>query len=350
MTLNILYSFNKVGFEARYWHAEISKIQDVDFKYFSFNHGSGLVPNDYITAQRLDDLYNSENPALMKLYSDVEAIILNQKINAILVDNLNPYHPEFLKKLNIYKIRRTTDGPSIAYDRDIPFYHAFDMIFYHCPAYSKDLNMAEKLDYCGVKDKYFWPLAAFDKMYDSRKSEEDIFSLNRSVNIAFVGGLYPSKMNLVASLKKRYGRDFRLHGLTGWKRNLYFNLKYKFPGWVSPLQFDEYVPLYEKTKIGINAHLGGKYLVGNYRMFDLPANGIMQISDGGEYLKEFFKVGEEIESYDSEDELIEKIDYYLKNDVAREKIARAGYRRVMRDYKIDNKLRDAAELIRSKVK
>ncbi len=40
----------------------------------------------------------------------------------------------------------------------------------------------------------------------------------------------------------------------------------------------------------------------------------MQISDGGEYLEEFFKVGVEIR-------------FYLKNDSAREKIARAGYER-----------------------
>jgi len=84
-------------------------------------------------------------------------------------------------------------------------------------------------------------------------------------------------------------------------------------------------------------------------MFDLPANGVMQISDGGEYLKEFFKVGEEIESYNSQDELIDKIEYYLKNDTAREKIAKAGYRRVIRDYTIGKQLKDAAALIKSKI-
>lgn len=346
--MNILYSFNKIGFEQEYWYEEIGKSRGEDFKYFPFNHGDGLDPNDYITAQKLDGLYTSEDPALMRLYSTVESIISKNKIHAILVDNLNPYHPEFLRKLHVYKIRRTTDGPSIAYDRDIPYYHAFDMIFYHCPAYSKDLNMSEKLDYCGVNDKHFWPLAAFEKMYDPLKSEKDLFAQDRGVDIAFVGGLYPSKMELIASVKKKFGSDFHLHGLTGWKRNLYFNVKYKFPGWISPLKFIDYVPLYQKTKIGINTHLGGKYLLGNYRLFDLPANGVMQISDGDEYLNEFFKVGEEIESYNSQDELIDKIEYYLKDDTAREKIARAGYRRVLKDYTIGKQLKDAAELIKFK--
>ena len=227
--MNILYSFNKLGFEEEYWFDEIGRSEGIDYKYFPFNHGIGLDKSDYITAQHLDRLYGSKDKALMELYSNIEAFILDKKIDVILVDNLNPYHPEFLKKLGIYKVRRTTDGPSIAYDRDIPYYHAFDMVFYHCPAYSADLDMPEKLDYCGVKDKYFWTLGAFKKMHDPSKSEKALFSLSRSVDIAFVGGLYPSKMPLVAAIKKRFGKDFRLHGLTGWKRNLYFNLT----GWMN---------------------------------------------------------------------------------------------------------------------
>ena len=40
-----------------------------------------------------------------------------------------------------------------------------------------------------------------------------------------------------------------------------------------------------------------------YRLFDLPANGVMQISDGGDYLEQFFSVGEEIVSYRGAEEL-----------------------------------------------
>ena len=34
------------------------------------------------------------------------------------------------------------------------------------------------------------------------------------------------------------------------------------------------------AKIGFNVHNRGDYTVGNYRMFELPANGAMQIMSG----------------------------------------------------------------------
>jgi len=105
--------------------------------------------------------------------------------------------------------------------------------------------------------------------------------------------------------------------------------------------------LYQRTKIGINVHNRGKYTVGGYRLFELPANGVMQISDGGEYLNDFFKVGVEIETYESAEELIEKVQYYLSHDKAREKIARAGFQRVMANHRLAHRLHQAAELIDS---
>ena len=68
--MNILYSFNKLGFEEGYWHDEIGRSQGVDFKYLPFNHGSDLEVKDYITAQHLDRLYSSKNPILIFVFED----------------------------------------------------------------------------------------------------------------------------------------------------------------------------------------------------------------------------------------------------------------------------------------
>ncbi len=74
---------------------------------------------------------------------------------------------------------------------------------------------------------------------------------------------------------------------------------------------------------------------GNTRLYELPANGVMQICDrgAGNATAELFEEDKEIILYDTMDEAIDKIKYYLKNDKAREKIALAGYERVMKDYK-----------------
>jgi spore maturation protein CgeB len=137
-----------------------------------------------------------------------------------------------------------------------------------------------------------------------------------------------------------------LYGLAGLKKNIYFNLKYKFPGWVRPAAFNQYVPLYQRAKIGINIHNRGKYTVGNFRMFDLPANGVMQISDGNQYLNEFFKVGEEIIDYVKLDDLLDKIRYYLEHENERKRIAINGYRRVMKVHRMNKRMLQAGELIK----
>jgi spore maturation protein CgeB len=344
MNKKVLYSFSKTGFELDYWNRELD-YKDSNITIIPFNHGKYIDASCCLRAQKLDDFFYKRDKYLFRLYESLKVAIEKNNIDCLIVDNANPYHPEFLYTLDVHKILRTSDGPLAAYDRDIPYYHAFDTILYHSPAFSAEIDMKEKLSYCGVKDKYLWPMCSFEKLR-SKKSKKELFSFHRDVDVAFVGALFPNKMPLLASVKKEFGKNFRLHGLASWKKNLYFNVMYNFPGVVKSINFNDYIPLYERVKIGINIHNRGKYTVGGYRLFDLPANGIMQISDGSEYLEEFFKVGVEIESYESSEELIDKINFYLKNVSAREKIAKAGFDRVMKDHTIKSRLHKLAKYIK----
>jgi spore maturation protein CgeB len=81
-------------------------------------------------------------------------------------------------------------------------------------------------------------------------------------------------------------------------------------------------------------------------LFDLPGNGVMQISDGGEYLASFFRVGDEIIGYRTADELVDLIRFYLSHDDERRRIARNAHRRVIKDHRIGHRLHQAADLIR----
>jgi spore maturation protein CgeB len=344
--INIIYSFNKKGFEADYWSREISGASTERYRFIPFNHDPYLDVSLYLRAQLLDNLYFARHPRLLRMYADLQELIKKQHADALIVDNCFPYHPEFLRNLGIYKVLRASDGPIMAYDRDFAYLHAYDHVLYHSSAYSRDMGMQEKLLYCGAKKIDFWPLASFDALCDPAKTELDILSARRGIDVIFIGALHVSKMPLLAAVKKALGRRFRFHGLASLKKNVYFNLKYGFPGWVRPVPFPQYVPLYQRAKIGINVHNRGDYTVGSYRLFDLPANGVMQISDGGPYLKQFYSVGEEIVSYQDADELIDKIKYYLAHDEERKRIALNGFRRVRKDYRIVDMLGRAGELIR----
>lgn len=344
--MNILYSFNKRGFEAGYWRSEIRSASTSEVRFIPFNHGDYIDPNLFLRAQLLDNLYFANDWRLAGLYKAFEAALREERVDALIVDTCQPYHPDYLRKVPVFKTLRIADGPLTAYDRDFAYVHAFDQVLYHSPAYSRDLDMAEKLRYLGVENCDFWPHALFDAMFDPKKTETDLMSANRDIDVIFIGALFPGKMPLIAQVKKAFGKRCRIHGLTNLKRNVYFNLKFGFPGWVRPARFADYVPLYQRSRIGINIHNRGDYTVGSYRMFDLPGNGVMQISDGGDFLSSFFRVDEEIVGYRDADDLIDKIHYYLKHEDERRQIALNGYRRVMKDHRIRQRLQHAAGLIR----
>lgn len=343
--MNIVYSFNKKGYEARYWESEIRAASNARFTFIPFNHDPYLDTTKYARAQLLDNLYCQRHGALMALYEDFESVLRESRADAVIVDNCPPYHPDYLRRIDVYKVLRVADGPISAYDRDFAYLHAYDHILYHSPAYSRDMGMAEKLRYCGARNIDFWPLALFDACLDTTKSMETLFAHERDIDIIFIGTQHLNKLPLLAEVKRAFGRQFKLYGLTSVKKNVYFNLRYKAGAWVRSVPFEKYVHLYQRAKIGINIHNRGKYTVGSYRLFELPGNGVMQISDGGEYLSDFFEADTEIVGYETADELIDKLHYYLVHDEERQTIALRGYQRVMRSHRLAQRMREAAEII-----
>lgn len=343
--MRILYSFGKRGFEAEFWNKEIGAASNDRHTFIPFNHHPYVDERLYRRAQLLDNLYYERHPGLMRLYADFEARLAADGIDAVIVDNAPPYHPDFLCHIPAYRVMRTTDGPVSAYDRDFAYLHAYHQVLFHSPAYSRDMGMAEKLAYCGAVNADWWPLGLFEAAYDPQLAEEEVLSKRRDIDVVFVGAMHLTKMPVLARIKKALGPRLRMHGLTSLKRNVYFNLKYGLPGLIRPLPFESYVPLYQRAKIGFNLHNRGDYTVGSYRLFELPANGVMQISDGGPHLQAFFEVGKEIERWSSVDDLIDKVRYYLDHEAERLAIALAGYRRVLRDYRMSDNLQRAASLI-----
>jgi spore maturation protein CgeB len=343
--LTIVYSFNKKGYEAEFWQREIAAASTDEVRFVPFNHDGYLNPFLYVRAQLLDNLYYARHPGLGQLYAACEATIRRNQAAALLVDNCNPYHPDYLRNVPLYKVLRIADGPISAYDRDFAYQHAYDLILYHSRPYSADLEMAEKLRYCGAEHTYLWRHGLFEAMHDGRQTEETLFAGERDIDIIFIGALHPGKMPVLAKVKKAFGRRCRMYGWSGVKKNLYFNVMYGFPCWMRTAPAEAVVGLYQRAKVGFNLHNRGKYTFGNYRLFELPANGVMQISDGAEYLAEYFKPGEEVVGYEDVDELIDKLRYYLGHDDERQRIAQNAYRRVMRDHRMRDRLQEAGLVI-----
>jgi hypothetical protein len=345
--MKILYSYNKNGYEEAYWEKELQCVNNADYKIRPFNHGHYIDSSKIIRAQLLDNAFFFQDKKLINLYQKVTQIIDEEKIDVLVVDNCFPYHPEFLKSLKILKVIRTSDGPMASYDRDFAYIHYYDLVLYHSPAYSQHLTYPQKLTELGVNSHKFWPHSSFRAMRDEFLTADNLFKHERDIDVIFIGALHFDKMPIIAKLKRVLGKRLLFHGLSNIKRNIYFNLKYALPGWVTPIAGKDHARLYKRSKIGINIHNRGDYTVGSYRMFDLPANGVMQISDGGKYLEYFFDIGSEIVSYKSIDELLELIRFYLDNDSERNRIALNGFKKVLNQYDINKMLLDLISNIKN---
>jgi spore maturation protein CgeB len=76
------------------------------------------------------------------------------------------------------------------------------------------------------------------------------------------------------------------------------------------------------------------------RDFEAPMCGAFYLMEHQEEIREFFRPGEEIETFRNAGELVEKVRFYLKHDAAREKIRIAGFERAHRDHTWQKRLID----------
>jgi hypothetical protein len=68
------------------------------------------------------------------------------------------------------------------------------------------------------------------------------------------------------------------------------------------------------------------------RDFEAPMCGTFYLTEHQPELAEFFDIGREIETFQTEAELVDKARFYLQHEEAREKIRRAGHDRALRDH------------------
>ena len=74
------------------------------------------------------------------------------------------------------------------------------------------------------------------------------------------------------------------------------------------------------------------------RVFNVLQAGGFLLSDRNDAITELFQEGEEVECFDSRDEMLDKIDYYLANERERERIAANGRARVIAEHTLEHRV------------
>lgn len=188
-------------------------------------------------------------------------------------------------------------------------------------------------DYTGIADA----VASNSKYGDDRRviqaysaiNSRDFYNkhLERDIDVSFIGAVdyegvrWPQRIRHINFLRAN-GINVFVAGGQRQKR----------------ISWEEYSNLLNRSKISLNwaANPGTGTSQIKGRAFESMACGAMLSEDNGTETKRFFASGKDFIIFDSPDDLLEKVCYYVKHDDERKAIALSGWERVTKLYNARN--------------
>lgn len=297
------------------WIARL-KIAGYDVEGFSLVYSQD---RPILYFRELNLLWKHRDKNLIALYQKLLEKI--SEFDVLMLYNGANLHPDFVDKLNCIKVYCCFDDPESSDTLSKPVVSAFDI------ALVGNIAAVDTYKDWGVKLAYWWPIGFRLEDYDPDLDSFAVLQKKRECDIALLcERISPYRKERVDKIQKAYPLG-----------------AYYGKGWdAGYLPENKRVPLLQNTKIGINIHNSTGPI--NFRTFYLPANGVLQICDNKSNLYKIFKKNEVV-GYDSTNEAIELIRYYLHNERERVEIALAGWRRVIDEYNEIAVFQKAIEII-----
>ena len=126
--------------------------------------------------------------------------------------------------------------------------------------------------------------------------------------------------------------DFRLYT---WDTEIVSDSIQRF----SQVDFDESMNIFRSTKINLNITLRSIESGVPLRVFDIMGAGGFMLSNWQPEIQDLFEEGKEVVTFKTPEEMLEKVDYYLKHEKERLTIAVNGYRKVKECYTLEHQLK-----------
>ena len=207
----------------------------------------------------------------------------------------------------------------------------------------------EELGAIGQPNGLYLPLAAlpdFHKPVELTSTEQRKFGSD----ISFMGAGYPNRR---LAFRELINRDFKIWG-TEWEGDHVLEPLVQMKGArVSP---EDCVKIFNATTVNLNLHssvqaddlvTGGDFI--NPRTFELAACGAFQLVDRRSLMPEAFE-DEELATFTSMAEFLEKIEYFLNNPQARLEIAEKSRTRVLKDHTYQTRMRTLLEFTAQRIR
>ena len=167
--------------------------------------------------------------------------------------------------------------------------------------------------------------------------------------ISFVGAGYHNRQQTFASFANM---PFKIWG-TEWPECKPFDRMVQEGG--RRLTPDEYVKIFNATKVNINLHSSmerdgvdpnGDFL--NPRTFELACSGAFQLVDSRTLLPEAFTPGVDIVTYDNVQELKEKTEYFLTHEEERKKFIERSRETALKKHTYQHRMKEMLSIIYSR--
>jgi hypothetical protein len=155
--------------------------------------------------------------------------------------------------------------------------------------------------------------------------ESDIYrplnQLEKKYDISFVGSITQQRLQYLDHIKRRFNH-----------LKIYFGSAYP----------NDANKIYNSSKIVLNISRRNEL---NLRVFEVLGSGQFLLTNAVEEVQTLFNPAYHLDVYSNADELLDKIEFYLKEESSRNEIANNGYREVLNKHTLENRasqiLRDA---------
>jgi hypothetical protein len=316
--MKILMAYSNAAGAPSAWHARrIASVRALGYDFSAFNM-SDYHP--YTVFPYLDRLWKKRDPRLMRLYDALGPEI--DKCDLFIHYSGALIHPAFLDQFRKLKVYHCADDPDASSTLSRPVARHYDICAISNPT-CIDLYRS-----WGCRHVFFWPIGAFNYVDGSDNSPGGLPFSERDIPVLFIGSkLGVPKIRFIGKYLNLFVKSGRMKKLERAFPDL---IAYGW-GWRRGRAADEDIaPMYRRTQVGFNLHNTTGPI--NGRLYDLAAFGCLQVCDNKRTLDLVFEPGKEIIGYESMDECIDLIRYYLAHPDEAQGIGRAARARYLRDY------------------
>jgi spore maturation protein CgeB len=254
-------------------------------------------------------------------------VILNHSVSEVRSDILLQMKP--YTKLIVGQIASPRPEPE---EED---YRAYDLMISSLP------NFVDHYRALGIP-------AELNRLGFDRRVLDNVKVAARDTDVSFVGSLspaHPVRARLVEWLAGQTKLDIWGNGLDQFPADSAINRHYHGEVWGS----DMFAAL-ARSKITVNNHIGiAENYANNMRLYEATGMGCLLLNDRKSNIAEMFEPSREIVCYDSPEECLDLIRYYIKNSAEREKIAAAGQQRTLSEHTYVNRTAELAALFRKHI-